>query len=1607
MTTFTISISKRVFITLSALLTLLSFSSLNAQAIYSYDYGATAGGVFNTNNTSGTNGAVFSTPAAGTFFYGLSSNANASITGANPGLLRLGTLTEAQARAGNGQNEFAKFGIYAFESNNYYAAYNKFDVILAGSTGTNFSDNGVWYFFAGDGGKASSFMNVNTLAKNLLQTSSALRWTFAPNGALYFSYYSYLTASTGQWISIPGTYSQATKYTIEVISNKGSSSTSYSRFGTTYTCNSNKMDIWVNGSLVVTQGNISSISNQLVKVDSYCFYGEGSNTAYLFTDDNVYTRNINTNAAIAYYSKSSGNLNDVTSWNSNRDGTSGSTPANFTTDQCTYFVQNNVISKTLTANWTVSGTNSKVVVESGANFIIPADFTYTGVVDVSNGGTLTLKNTTPPTFGQLSANSTVDYAISGDQNIAYPDFGNMKTSGTGTKTLTTNVSAAGTITVGDGTNAGILTTTASYGLTGNVTVGIGATLQLLSNTSNITFGTIGTGSTVEYGYGSDGQTVAAGNYYNLTFSNFNKTLASSGTIGIANTFTPGSASGHTISGSTVAFNGTSAQTLKNDFSFNNLTISNPQGLVASANLNVDGILSMPVANPTLNSGVITLDTITPHRITMGANATTTGKGDVSGKVKRTTINQSTTYTFGNQFTTISLSPGTMPSYIEVTITLRDDPFRPGAIDRRYEIVIPLTTLPNPSMIAANFHYRDEELNGNDATLLTTGDYDILPDGSMRNPDEHGKSSYDILTPDSKYIGMSNVPITYFINDPATHQWRTIFSMDEYTATNYKIWAGRQSSEWANINNWLDYIGPDVNSKVIIPDASTTGFDPIYTLGTAIQSISIEKGGVLTLGDNLTVNGVPLPGAVIWYDADGGLIPNGKKVIFTGLGATFTGTTQFYDVEIGNEASLINELGSVMKISNSVIKTGTGKWYTDYADNTVEYNGDAPQTVLSPDGTSATYHNLILSGSRTKTMPGSPMTLTGYFTLSGSASADIGAYSHIIKGNFTNNSSGSFTTTGSTITLSGASPQTIGGTASTTFNNLTINNSEGVTLNNNATIGGDFTLTSGAFNVNTSTLNLNNTVTATSGSLTSSATGTVNYNQPTVGQSVLIGNYGNLGFSNVYKVLPNSGTISIAGTFSPGSAIDHTITGSTFDFNGSGAQTIPAFKYNNLNVTNSGANMTLAGSGTISIAGTFSPGSTSFGTITGSTIEYNGGSAQTQSGFTYNNLILNNSNGLSLTGDCKINGALTLTHGVLNTNENTLYFETSSSMLIPGGETYPESNGRYISGIAYMLPRPVGTGTIDFLYCNIQGSVEIGDVSIARKTGTIGVVTTGGVPSAATQWDVTTSVVMSGSRNVKYTWPSALDNLKDFTNYEAQMWYYNETSALWEAVGNASNVSALNPRYITVNQNHFSQYVVSSSDAPLPVVLSSLTSSINERNVKLNWSTSKEINNSGFDVERADAVAKNLEYVKVGFVGGAGNTNNPVDYSFTDSKLNTGNYKYRLKQIDYNGNFTYYELNGNVEIGVPGKFNLSQNYPNPFNPVTKIDFDLPLNSKVNLVIYDVSGREVKTLVNDERAPGYYTLVFNASSLSSGVYFYRIIAKSSEKDFVAFKKMVLIK
>ncbi|MFA5011455.1 MAG: T9SS type A sorting domain-containing protein [Ignavibacteria bacterium] len=89
--------------------------------------------------------------------------------------------------------------------------------------------------------------------------------------------------------------------------------------------------------------------------------------------------------------------------------------------------------------------------------------------------------------------------------------------------------------------------------------------------------------------------------------------------------------------------------------------------------------------------------------------------------------------------------------------------------------------------------------------------------------------------------------------------------------------------------------------------------------------------------------------------------------------------------------------------------------------------------------------------------------------------------------------------------------------------------------------------------------------------------------------------------------------------------------------------------------------------------------------------------------------------------------------------------------------------------------------------------------------------------------------------------------------------------------------------------------------------------------------------------------------------------------------------------------------------VPDEYSISQNYPNPFNPNTKINFALPKQGFVSLKIYDITGREIKTLVNEVKQAGYYTVDFNGSNLSSGVYFYKI----QSGDFSSVKRMVLVK
>ena len=186
---------------------------------------------------------------------------------------------------------------------------------------------------------------------------------------------------------------------------------------------------------------------------------------------------------------------------------------------------------------------------------------------------------------------------------------------------------------------------------------------------------------------------------------------------------------------------------------------------------------------------------------------------------------------------------------------------------------------------------------------------------------------------------------------------------------------------------------------------------------------------------------------------------------------------------------------------------------------------------------------------------------------------------------------------------------------------------------------------------------------------------------------------------------------------------------------------------------------------------------------------------------------------------------------------------------------------------------------------------------------------------------------------------------------------------------------------------------------VPVEMSTFTANVNGNSVSLNWATATETNNSGFEIYRS--VNNNL--TKIGFIKGKGTSTQINNYSYTDANLHTGRYSYQLRQIDFDGSYKVYNLSNEVIIGTPVNYSISQNYPNPFNPSTLIKYTLPQSSFVTLKVYNILGKEVASLVNENKEAGNYTINFSAKNLSSGVYFYTIKAG----NFTQTKKMTILK
>lgn len=465
-----------------------------------------------------------------------------------------------------------------------------------------------------------------------------------------------------------------------------------------------------------------------------------------------------------------------------------------------------------------------------------------------------------------------------------------------------------------------------------------------------------------------------------------------------------------------------------------------------------------------------------------------------------------------------------------------------------------------------------------------------------------------------------------------------------------------------------------NFNKILP-AGTVAIAGAFTPGTAI--------GHTVTNNNINFNGTALQTIPVF--------PYFNLTLANFAGASLGGNVTV-NGGLGLAAGALNVGTNTMTLNGVTAQTGGS--FNSSATGTVIYNqGSDGQNVLS-----GTYGNLTFSNFN-KILPSGNINILGTFT-PGTATGH--------------------TTTGNTITFNGTTAVSL---PVFPYNNLVLNNPAGATLPaGTTTIGGTLTLSNGVLAVGTNTLVINGNASATGGSLTSAATGTVNYNQGSDGQTVVVANYGNLTFSNFNKILP-TGTIGIAGTFTPGTAIGHTITGNTIVFNGASAQTIPAFTYNNLTLNNASGGTT---SGLVTVNSTLTLTTGAFTVGTGNTLTLNGASTVTSGSLSAANGTVNYNQGT--------NG-----QAVLATNYGNLTFSNFNKVL-PAGTV--GIAGIFTPGSA--VGHSVVGNTISFNGAGAQTIPAFTYNNLTTATG--GVKTTSGAVNAASATVAagTTLVVASGS-----------------------------------------------------------------------------------------------------------------------------------------------------------------------------------------------------------------------------------------------------------------------
>jgi len=417
-----------------------------------------------------------------------------------------------------------------------------------------------------------------------------------------------------------------------------------------------------------TGPNSYTSSSQSPTINTPSNLNEGTYTLEV-TDANSCTNSTTADVIIhevsTFYSKNTGELNNLLTWGKNTNG-SGASPTSFTDPYQTFIIRNNLV-PTITNNWTVGGTDSKIIVgnsSSNINFTIPSTYSLTTqspvVIDVTANATLTIENTITPNLGTLDANSTVVYNGTGAQNIQDARYYNLTINNSRSNNTITldsgyvtisnvfninslsnyNISATNNTIIFDGENnqnipaftynnlhtelGGTKTLTGNIVVLDNLRIGAITSLNAASYTIDLqgsgeivtlvgTF--IPSTSTVLYSSASNAE-ICAMEYYILDATGGDRTLQNKNIITLHNTFTPG-VGNYTITGSTVLFNGSALQSMP-AFNFNNLQVNNSTGVSFTGNVTVIGNVLLYNGIVNMNSNSLTITNTSSSAINAGS-----------------------------------------------------------------------------------------------------------------------------------------------------------------------------------------------------------------------------------------------------------------------------------------------------------------------------------------------------------------------------------------------------------------------------------------------------------------------------------------------------------------------------------------------------------------------------------------------------------------------------------------------------------------------------------------------------------------------------------------------------------------------------------------------------------------------------------------------------------------------------------------------------------------------------------------------------------------------------------------------------------------------------